>query len=146
MMRAARPGRRSVDIKRVVSDERSRHRLREGLHRVGSPPDFRMSFANERTFLAWNRTALALIGGGLAASRLLRLKLDGGRLTIGLILILMGAVAAFTGFIRWRRSEWALRLGERLPRPWLGPAMLASGIAVVAVAALVFLAFTPPPK
>ncbi len=129
-----------------MSHERSRHRLRGSLQRVGSPPDFRVSFANERTFLAWTRTALALIGGGLAASRLLRLKLDGGRLTIGLILIAMGGMAAIAAFIRWRRSELALRLGERMPRSRLVPALLAAGIALVAVAALVFLAVAPPPK
>jgi putative membrane protein len=34
-------------------------------------PDVRFSFANERTFLAWNRTALALIATGIAATQLL---------------------------------------------------------------------------
>ena len=33
--------------------------------------DPRFSYANERTFLAWNRTALALIGVGLAVANLL---------------------------------------------------------------------------
>ena len=34
----------------------------------GSPPDYRFSLANERTFLAWIRTGLALIGGGLGVA------------------------------------------------------------------------------
>jgi hypothetical protein len=34
-------------------------------------PDPRLTFANERTFLAWNRTALALVAGGLAAAQYL---------------------------------------------------------------------------
>ena len=38
---------------------------------VGRDPDPRFTLANERTYLAWNRTALALIGGGLAAGQLL---------------------------------------------------------------------------
>src|SRR5690606_39439436 len=34
----------------------------------GTTPDYRFSLANERTFLAWIRTALALVGGGLAVA------------------------------------------------------------------------------
>ena len=44
---------------------------RADLRAVGRDPDPRFTLANERTFLAWNRTALALIGGGLAAGQLL---------------------------------------------------------------------------
>ena len=38
---------------------------------VGEEPDVRFTLANERTYLAWIRTSLALIGGGLAASQLI---------------------------------------------------------------------------
>ena len=31
----------------------------------GEEPDYRFTLANERTFLAWLRTALALIAGGV---------------------------------------------------------------------------------
>ena len=34
----------------------------------GTEPDPRFTFANERTFLAWIRTGLALLGGGLAVA------------------------------------------------------------------------------
>ncbi len=37
----------------------------------GSEPDARFTFANERTFLAWSRTALALVVAGLAVIQLL---------------------------------------------------------------------------
>lgn len=43
-----------------------RHRLDQ----VGHDPDYRFSLANERTFLAWLRTALALLGGGVALASL----------------------------------------------------------------------------
>ncbi|WP_283215114.1 DUF202 domain-containing protein [Pseudofrankia sp. DC12] len=36
------------------------------VHTVGTDPDYRFSLANERTFLAWIRTALALLAGGIA--------------------------------------------------------------------------------
>ena len=36
------------------------------LREEGTEPDPRFTFANERTYLAWNRTGLALVGGGLA--------------------------------------------------------------------------------
>ena len=37
---------------------------------VGEEPDYRFTLANERTFLAWIRTALALIAGGVALVQL----------------------------------------------------------------------------
>lgn len=37
----------------------------------GTEPDYRFTLANERTFLAWIRTALALIAGGVAVAQLL---------------------------------------------------------------------------
>src|ERR1700750_1223651 len=45
----------------------------------GEDPDPRFTLANERTYLAWNRTALALVGGGLAAAQLLGLHSHAGR-------------------------------------------------------------------
>ena len=55
-------------------------------------PDVRFTYANERTFLAWNRTALALIATGVAATQLLpRLSVTGGRRLLGLPLIALGA-------------------------------------------------------
>ena len=58
----------------------------------GSPdapePDVQLSFANERTFLAWERTALGLITAGLAITQLLpSFDFPGGRRLIGLPLI-----------------------------------------------------------
>ena len=86
------------------------------MHDVGSDPDARFSFANERTFLAWNRTALALIAAGLAVTTLLpKLELDYGRRIIGVPLIALGALLAWTSYRRWEDNERAMRLGEPLP-------------------------------
>ncbi len=42
-------------------------------------PDVRFTYANERTYLAWNRTALALIATGAAATQLLPSSTRPGR-------------------------------------------------------------------
>jgi putative membrane protein len=109
-------------------------------HQVGSPPDPRFSFANERTFLAWNRTALALIGGGLAAAQLLRFGVTEARLLIGLPLIFLGAVGAIAGIGRWRANELAMRLRTPLRQTRLAPGLLGIGTALIAVLSLVVLA------
>ncbi len=46
-------------------------RRRPRLGDVGEEPDARFTFANERTFLAWNRTALGCVVAGLAVSHVL---------------------------------------------------------------------------
>ncbi len=118
---------------------RTSSRWRTRPHHVGSPPDPRFSLANERTFLAWNRTALALIGGGLAAAQLLRFGLSEARLLIGLPLIALGAAVGIAGIRRWRASELAMRLRAPLPRAHLAPGLLGAGTAAIAVLSLVVL-------
>ncbi|HZJ27257.1 MAG TPA: DUF202 domain-containing protein [Acidimicrobiia bacterium] len=104
----------------------------------GSDPDPRFSFANERTFLAWIRTALALIAGGLAITQLLpSFGFTGGRRFLGLPLMAVGAVIAAMAYSHWRRSEWAMRHDRPLPpTPMLR--VLAYTVAVVAVVAAIF--------
>lgn len=104
-------------------------------------PDVRFTYANERTFLAWNRTALALIATGVAATQLLpSLQLEWGRRLLGLPLIALGAVVALQSFRSWRANERAMRRGEPLPRQTM-PLILAAGIAAVGVLAVVVAAF-----
>jgi putative membrane protein len=96
---------------------------------VGRDPDPRFTLANERTFLAWNRTALALIGGGLAAGQLLDFHSRAARLLVSLPPIVLGLALALTGYRRWQANERALRLDQ--PLPDRGPhRLLAAGIAV----------------
>ena len=89
------------------------------LRDVGEDPDPRFTFANERTFLAWNRTALALIGGGLAAGQLLDFDSEAVRLLVALPPVVLGGVLAVTSYRRWEANERAMRLGE--PLPVIGP-------------------------
>jgi putative membrane protein len=102
------------------------------LEQTGSDPDPRFTFANERTFLAWNRTALALIAAGLAAAQFLKFNLHGLRLIIAVPLIVLGATLALASFLHWEDSERAMRLGQPLRYSWM-PRVLTGGIAVIAV-------------
>lgn len=103
----------------------------------GTDPDVRFSYANERTFLAWNRTALAMVTAGLAITQLLPpFDLPGGRRLIGLPLIAVGVVVSIASFGQWRRNERAMRMGRPLPRSILPP-LVAVAVAVSATVALV---------
>ncbi len=104
--------------------------------RVGDEPDYRFTLANERTFLAWIRTALALAAGGLAAVGLLE-DLAGGEL-LGILLLVLSFVTAASAYRRWALNERSMRLREPLPTSRL-PMMMAIGTAIVAVVAAVVL-------
>ncbi len=119
-------------------------RRRPPVHEVGDEPDVRFTYANERTFLAWNRTALALIATGVAATQLLpALDIEFGRRLLGLPLIALGGALAVVSYLRWEANERAMRLGEPLPPSPL-PRLLAIGIGLVAVVAIVLAAFGSP--
>jgi putative membrane protein len=106
----------------------------------GTEPDPRFTFANERTFLAWSRTALALVVAGLAIVQLLPPfpGVPAGRHLLGVPLIVLGAVLAVVAYSEWVRNQRALRRGEPLPRsvmPWILAATIA-GMAVVSAIVL----------
>ena len=101
------------------------------LEQTGSDPDPRFTFANERTFLAWNRTALALIAAGLAAAQFLKFNLHGLRLIIAVPLIVLGAALALASYLHWEDSERSMRLRQPLRYSWM-PRVLTGGIAVIA--------------
>jgi putative membrane protein len=101
----------------------------------GAPahPDYRFSLANERTLLAWLRTALALVAGGVAvATYAPDLGIPGGSGAVALGLVLLGLGTAVGGHRRWRANEDAIRDDRPLPRsPAIG--LLATAVAVVVV-------------
>jgi putative membrane protein len=106
-------------------------------------PDVRFPYANERTPLAWNRTALALIATGVAASQFLpKFQVDGGGRILGLPLIALGALVAVTSFRHWTANQRALRLGDPLPRSPM-PLVLSIGIGLVAIIAVVLALIGP---
>src|SRR3984893_3686800 len=105
---------------------------------TGTEPDPRFTFANERTFLAWSRTALALVVAGLGIVQLLPPfpGVPAGRHLRGVPLIALGGVLAVAAYVEWGRSQRALRGGEPLPRSIL-PWILAATVAAIAVIAAV---------
>jgi putative membrane protein len=97
-------------------------------------PDYRFTLANERTFLAYVRTALALDAAGLAATQFLDPSAE-LRLALGLVLIALGISVVVLGYCRWEASERAMRRGSPLPRLRL-PLALSIGMLAASITAL----------
>ncbi|WP_066039442.1 YidH family protein [Herbiconiux solani] len=100
---------------------------------VGSDPDVRFSLANERTALAWVRTGLSLVAGGVALTTLSALAdLPWLIEVIALVACLAGGALAASALFSWRRVERALRLDRPLPAPAALP-WLVGGVVVLAL-------------
>ena len=106
------------------------------VYAVGSEPDARFSLANERTFLSWIRTGLALSAAGVALEAL-DLPIAGGlRLASALILVCLGVATPVLAWLRWAALERGMRLSRPLPSPLLGP-VLTAGTAVASALVLI---------
>ncbi|NYE95124.1 putative membrane protein [Psychromicrobium silvestre] len=105
-------------------------RFPQRLYRTGKEPDPRFSLANERTFLAWIRTSLALIAAGVAIEVFASSLHSGLRLTASILLIAAGIGAPIQAWFGWLRAERAMRESTPLPSPRLsGPIALIVVIA-----------------
>lgn len=103
----------------------------------GEEPDYRFSLANERTFLAWTRTSLAFLAGGIALEALAVPGINPElRTTAAAVVILMSMAISLGAAIRWVRIERAMRRSKPLPAPAIAP-LLGAGIFIAA--AVVFL-------
>lgn len=98
----------------------------------GEEPDPRFSLANERTFLAWIRTALALLAGAAAIHAFDLDVSESVAAWSSSLLALAGLVCALQAWVGWARTERALRESRPLPSSGIG-AVLAAAVAVVAV-------------
>ena len=115
-------------------------RFPRSVYGAGEDPDPRFSLANERTFLAWIRTALAFIAGGVAIEALEVPFAGPLRLTIAVLLVLTGIAAATQAWLGWTRTERALRHLTVLPSSGL---KLPIAVLVGLVAVAVLIGFVP---
>lgn len=114
-------------------------RWEERLRAEGTEPDPRFTLANERTFLAWIRTALALVAGGIGLEAFLPpLAVPGLRQALAIGLVLLGSAVSANAFRQWAATQRAMRLGEPLPVPVLAP-LLALGVAAMSLVTVVLL-------
>ncbi|GAT65947.1 DUF202 domain-containing protein [Planomonospora sp. ID91781] len=105
----------------------------------GKEPDPRFTLANERTFLTWLSTSLALTAGGVAMAAVSPdVFVPWMRTLLAVVLVSLSALAAAMAYPRWRRVQHALRTSEPLPPPALA-ALFGYGVAAVAVLALVLI-------
>lgn len=100
----------------------------------GTEPDYRFSFANERTFLAWIRTALALIAAGVALDVVQLSLTPWVQRVAALTLVVIGIGTAALSWARWAISERAMRRAE--PLPSFGIGVLFAGLLMIAAAIL----------
>lgn len=112
------------------------HRWPRSVYGVGEEPDPRFSFANERTFLAWIRTALALLAGGAAVDALDLPMSEAVQTALAGILVLLGLLCAVASWVRWARAERAMRTAEPLPSMGLA-APLVVGIVLIGILLIV---------
>lgn len=128
------PGRADRDVARSLLAWWPTPRM---IREAGHDPDARFSMANERTFLAWIRTSLALLAGGVAVIQLVPgFSVPGARYILGIALIVLSIVLAASSYRHWALSERAMRLGRPLPPSPL-PRILGAGVSLVSLAALI---------
>lgn len=97
----------------------------------GEDPDYRFSLANERTFLAWIRTALALLAGALLIHQFaVGLGPRWAVLAFTVSLVLIAAHLALSAYGHWRDNERAMRHALPLPRSFILPFMSAAACCI----------------
>lgn len=112
----------------------TRRRFPDRVYREGAEPDPRFSLANERTFLAWLRTALAMYAAAFALEALSLPEAVGWRIAAAAVFLLLGTLAAVQAWFGWSAAETALRRSAPLPGLGIGGVIV---IGVVLAAALV---------
>lgn len=117
-----------------------RSRLARVFFPDGAEPDPRFTLANERTFLAWTRTSLAFLAGGIALGAFpleqLSEELKSG---LAVFIIAIGMLIAAGAAGRWIRVERAMRRNEPLPVPGIVPLLSFAALVASAFAIWIFL-------
>lgn len=122
-------------------EERQQRRrpLTERVLKGGEDPDPRFTLANERTFLAWIRTSLAFLAGGIAIEAFAGDIFDVVvRKFLAIVLLLLGMLLSAGAAFRWLGVERSMRHKAPLPLPLIAPLVavggaIASGVLVVVV-------------
>ena len=97
-------------------------------------PDYRFTLANERTFLAYERTAIGLVAASIAVFNLL--GADWPERTLGVLLLVSGAVTAVGGYVRYQGNDRAIRAGKPLPANVVSHVVAAAIVLCLLAAAL----------
>ena len=109
-------------------------------------PDYRFTLANERTFLAWIRTALALIAGGVAVIELVPpFGIPGVRHVLSVLLTAGGSLLAALAVRRWQRVQAAMRQDVGLP-PTRLPVLLGGAVLTVTILVVLAVLLVPTPN
>lgn len=96
-------------------------------------PDYRFTLANERTFLAWIRTALGLLAAGVAVRQVVPpFAVPGATVLLAVGCVALAGLLAASSYPRWRRVQLAMRAGRPLPRSRMIVA-LAAGVLALAL-------------
>lgn len=111
-------------------------RFPQAVYRTGHEPDPRFSLANERTFLAWMRTSLALLAAGVALEALDLPIAEGIRLVSALLFIALGLLVPVQAWLGWAATERAMRESRPLPSARLGLPVVV-GVTVAGLLVLV---------
>lgn len=108
-------------------------RSQERLRAVGEEPDYRFSLANERTFLAYLRTATGFLAAGVAVLSLVDLfDEEVYNSLLGASLLLVGLLISASSYGQWRRKEEAMRRAAPLPYSVV-PMLVAVAITLIGV-------------
>src|SRR5699024_6017730 len=84
-------------------------RFPRSVYGEGDEPDPRFSLANERTFLAWLRTALAMYAAAFALEALTLPEPTGWRIASAAVFLALGTLAVIKAWFGWCATERSLR-------------------------------------
>lgn len=117
-----------------MADDDSAVRFPRSVYGVGSDPDPRFSLANERTFLSWIRTSLAMVAAGVALGVLPADMREPFGTPTAVALVFLGMATSVRAWLGWCRTERALRLGN--PLPGQAFSLVVAAVALLAAAAM----------
>lgn len=113
-----------AEVRLVITDEIA-----------GTEPDYRFTLANERTYLAWVRTSLALIVSGVALMQFVpEFGIPGARHVVSIVLVTTGGALAMAAARRRRCVQEAMRRDMALP-----PSHMPTFLSVLLLAMVVLL-------